>query len=61
MNIEARVVCLKQDTLHLFYLAIAGCACGALVDLFEAAYGYPESIEVKYRAKEFKIARTSAF
>ena len=51
---EARVIHLKQDALHLFNLAIAGCACGALFDLFEAAYGYPESAEAKHRAKEFK-------
>ena len=51
---EAWMVCLKQDTLHLLNLAIAGCACGALVDLFEAAYGYPESTEAKRRAKEFE-------
>ena len=48
------MVHLKQDALCLFNLAIAGCACGALVDLFEAAYGYPESAEAKHRAKEFK-------
>ena len=51
---EARVVHLRQDALHLLNLAISRCACGALVDLFEAAYGYPKSAEAKHRAKEFK-------
>ena len=35
-------------------MALAGCACGALVDLFEAAYGYPETEEQKAWAKEFE-------
>ena len=48
------VVHLKQDALHLFNLTIAGCACVALVDLFEATYGYPESAESKQWAKEFE-------
>ena len=54
LNMEARVVCLKQDTLHLFNLTIAGCACGALVDLFEAMFGYSESAESKHQAKSLK-------
>ena len=54
LNMEARVVCLKQDALHLFNLAIVGCACSTLVDLFKAAYGYPELAESKSRAKEFE-------
>ena len=47
LSLEAKVICLKQDALHLFNLALAGCACGALVDLFEATYGYPETEEQK--------------
>ena len=35
---EVRVICLKQDALLLFSLALAECACGALVDLLESAY-----------------------
>ena len=52
LNMEARVVHLKQDALHLFNLAIVGCACSALVDLFEATYEYPELAESKCLAKE---------
>ena len=48
------MVCLKQDALYFSNLAIARCACGSLVDLFEAAYSYPKSAEAKCRAKEFK-------
>ena len=44
---EAQVVRLKQDALRCFNLAIAGCACGALVNLFKLACGYPESEEQK--------------
>ena len=51
---EAQVVRLKQDALRLFNLTIAGCACGALVDLFKLAHGYLESKEQKRRAKEFE-------
>ena len=51
LNMEAH---LKQDTLCLFNLTIVGCACGALVDLFKAAHGYPESAESKCQAKEFE-------
>ena len=54
LNMEAHVVCLKQDALHLFNLAVAGCACEALVDLFELAYGYPEMEEQRKRDKEFE-------
>ena len=31
-----------------------GCACGALVDLFEATYGYTKTEEQKAQAKEFE-------
>ena len=51
---EAHVTQLKQDALRLFNLTVAGCACGALVDLFELAYGYPESDEQKRKAGEFE-------
>ena len=51
---EVRVICLKQDALHLFNLALAGCTCSALVNLFEAAYGYTESEEQRKWAKEFE-------
>ena len=51
---KVRVICLKQDALYLFSLALAGCACGALVDLFESAYGYSESEEQRKRVKEFE-------
>ena len=51
---KAWVIRLKQDALRLFNLTIAGCACGALVNLFKLAYGYPESKEQKTRAKEFE-------
>ena len=51
---EAWVVRLKQDALRLFNVTIAGCACRALVDLFELAYGYPKSEKQKRRAKEFE-------
>ena len=54
LNMEAHVIHLKQDALHLFNLAVAGCACGTLVDLFELAYGYPQSEEQKKRVKEFE-------
>ena len=54
LNMEAHVIHLKQDTLCLFNLAVAGCASGALVDLFELACGYSESEEQKKRVKEFK-------
>ena len=47
LNMEAQVIHLKQDTLHLFNLAVVGCTCGALVDVFEMTYGYPESEEQK--------------
>ena len=50
---EAWVVRLKQDALRLFNLTVAGCACKALVDLFELICGYPESKEQRRRAKEF--------
>ena len=53
LNMEARVVRFKQDALCLFNLTIAGCACGTLVDLFEAMCGYPELAEFKCWAKEF--------
>ena len=33
---------------------MAGCTCGALVDFFEATYGYPETEEQKAWAKEFE-------
>ena len=39
-HMEAHMIHLKQDAHHLFNLAVMGCACGALVDLFELAYGY---------------------
>ena len=32
---------------------MAGCACGALVNLFQLEYGYPESDEQKRRGQEF--------
>ena len=48
------VIHLKQNALHLFNLALAGCACGVLVDLFKATYGYPKTEEQKAQAKEFK-------
>ena len=51
LSLEAKVIHLKQDSLCLFNLALAGCACGALVDLFEAAYGYPKTEEQKERAR----------
>ena len=47
LSLEAKVICLKKDALHLFNLALVGCACGALVNLFEATYGYPETEEQK--------------
>ena len=31
-----------------------GCACGALVDLFETTYGYPKTEEQKAQAKKFE-------
>ena len=46
---------LKQDALHLFNLAIAGCVCGALIDLFQAAYGYPESAECQLLDKDDEV------
>ena len=49
-----KVICLKQDALHLFNLALAGCVCGTLVNLFEAAYGYPKTEEQKTQAREFE-------
>ena len=54
LSLEAKVICLKQDALHLFNLALVGCACGALVNLFEEVYGYPETEEQKTRAREFE-------
>ena len=54
LSLEAKVICLKQDALCLFNLALAGCACGTLVNLFEATYGYPETEEQKTRAREFE-------
>ena len=51
---EARVIHLKQDTLHLFSLALAGCTCSVLVNLFEFTYGYSESEEQRKRVREFK-------
>ena len=54
LSLEPKVIHLNQDALHLFNLALVGCACGALVDLFKAAYGYPETEEKKAQAKEFE-------
>ena len=54
LSLEAKVICLKQVALCLFNLALVGCACGALVNLFEATYGYPKTEEQKAQAKEFK-------
>ena len=51
---EVRVIHLKQDALCLLNLALVGCACGALVDLFESTYGYFESKEQRKRVKEFE-------
>ena len=54
LSLESKVIHLKQDALRLFNLPLVGCACGALVDLFEATYGYPETEEQKTRAREFE-------
>ena len=54
LSLEAKVIHLKQDALCLFNLTLVGCACGALVDLFEATYGHPETEEQKAQAKEFE-------
>ena len=54
LNMEPQVICLKQDALCLSNLAVVGCTCGALVDLFEIAYSYPKSEEQKRWAKEFE-------
>ena len=51
---EARVIHLKQDALCLFSLALVGCTCSTLVNLFESAYGYSESEEQRKRVKEFE-------
>ena len=54
LSLEAKVIHLKQDALHLFNLALVGHACGALVDFFEATYGYPKTEEQNAQAKEFE-------
>ena len=45
---------LKQDALRLMNIALAGTTCGQLLTLFEFTFGYPESKELKDRAKQLE-------
>ena len=45
---------LKQESLQLMTLALAGTACGQLLSLLEFAFGYPESRDSKERGKQLE-------
>ena len=45
---------LKQESLQLMTLALAGTACGQLLSLLEFPFGYPESRDSKERGKQLE-------
>ena len=54
LHLESKGIALKQDTLQLMNVALAGTACGQLLSVMEFAFGYPESQESKDRAQQLE-------
>ena len=54
LHLEQKVIKLKQDVLWLMNVALAGTACSQILSLFEYAFGYPESQELKEQGKELE-------
>ena len=45
LSLDIQLICLKQHALHVFNSAVTGDTCHCLLDIPEAIYGYPESVE----------------
>ena len=54
LQLESKVIALKQDALRLMNVALAGTACGQLLPVMEFAFSYPESQESKDQAQQLE-------
>ena len=54
LHLERSVISLKMDALKLWNIALAGTACGNLLQMIENAYGYPKSKESKEQGLYFE-------
>ena len=54
LHLESKVIQLKQNALRLMNIALVGTACGQILTLFEFAFGYPESKELKECGKQLE-------